>query len=98
VGAEWQRRLGVSAATVGTREPALSTDWRVELTAAASSPSDYRVPNGLSFDELAGVVNRLAKNDVEGVEVAEFEETWAEIGKPGDARPLLDALSSLVES
>lgn len=35
VGAEWQRRLGLSATTVGTPEPPLSTDWRVELTAAA---------------------------------------------------------------
>ena len=34
VGAEWQRRLGIAAATVGTPEPPLSTDWRVELTSA----------------------------------------------------------------
>ncbi|MBP1822342.1 arginase family protein [Mycobacterium sp. OAE908] len=59
-------------------------------------PTDYRVPNGLSFTELAGVANRLAKNEIVGVEVAEFEGTWAETGAPGDARPLLDALSPLV--
>jgi arginase family enzyme len=32
--AEWQRRLGPSAATVGTPEPPSNTDWRDELTAA----------------------------------------------------------------
>jgi arginase family enzyme len=61
------------------------------------APTDYRVPNGLSFDELRGVANRLAQNTIVGVEVAEFEGTWAETGEPGDPRPLLDALSPLVE-
>jgi arginase/N-omega-hydroxy-L-arginine amidinohydrolase len=59
-------------------------------------PTDYRVPNGLSFIELAGVANRLAENDVVGVEVAEFEGTWAQSGATGDARPLLTALTPLV--
>jgi len=59
-------------------------------------PTDYRVPNGLSFDELRGVANRLADNPIVGVEVAEFEGAWAETGDPGDPRPLLDALSPLV--
>jgi arginase len=31
---EWEHRLGTTAATVGAPEPPLSTDWRVELTAA----------------------------------------------------------------
>lgn len=60
-------------------------------------PTDYRVPNGLSFTELAAVASRLAVNEVVGVEVAEFEGTWAESGDPGDARPLLAALAPLVE-
>jgi arginase len=60
------------------------------------APTDYRVPNGLTFDELRGVANRLAENDVVGVEVAEFEGAWAETGLSGDPRTLLDALSPLV--
>jgi arginase len=60
-------------------------------------PTDYRVPDGLSFDELRDVANRLAENPVVGIEVAEFEGAWAETGDPGDPRPLLDALSALVE-
>jgi len=59
-------------------------------------PTDYRVPNGLSFTELAAVASRLAMNQVVGVEVAEFEGNWAGTGAPGDARPLLAALSPLV--
>jgi arginase len=34
IGAEWQRLLGLSTATVGTPESPLSSDWREELTAA----------------------------------------------------------------
>ncbi|AGB24079.1 arginase family hydrolase, arginase/agmainase/formiminoglutamate hydrolase [Mycobacterium sp. JS623] len=60
-------------------------------------PTDYRVPNGLSLGELRGVASRLAENAVVGVEVAEFEGTWAKSGDPGDAGPLLDALAPLVE-
>lgn len=59
-------------------------------------PTDYRVPNGLTFDELAGVASRLANNPVVGVEVAEFEASWADTGDPGDPEPLLDALAPLV--
>ena len=60
-------------------------------------PTDYRVPNGLGFDELADVATRLADNRVVGIEVAEFEGTWADTGEPANSRPLLDALSPLVE-
>ncbi len=60
-------------------------------------PTDYRVADGLSFDELRSVADRLAQNVVVGVEVAEFEGAWAETGDPADPRPLLDALSQLVE-
>jgi arginase len=59
-------------------------------------PTDYRVPDGLLFTELAGVASRLAANRVVGVEVAEFEATWLDTGEPGDPRPLLEALSPLV--
>jgi arginase len=60
-------------------------------------PTDYRVPNGLGFDELFSVASRLAENTVVGVEVAEFEGSWPDTGAPGDPRPLLDAVSPLVE-
>jgi arginase len=39
-------------------------------------PTDYRVPNGISLDELGSVARRLAENRIVGVEVAEFEGSW----------------------
>jgi len=65
-------------------------------TPAGLVPTDYRVPNGLSLDELSGVASRLAENAVVGVEVAEFEGSWSDTGAPGDPGPLLTALSPLV--
>src|SRR5439155_22477784 len=57
-----------------------------------AAPTVYRVPNGLTFDELAGVATRLAANPIVGVEAAEFEDAWADSGEPGKPRPLLEAL------
>jgi arginase len=59
-------------------------------------PTDYRVPNGMSLDELCSIARRLAENHIVGVEVAEFEGSWPETGRPGDPGPLLDALAPLV--
>ena len=59
-------------------------------------PTDYRVPNGLSLDELGGVARRLAENTVVGVEVAEFEDSWSDTGATGDPGALLTALSPLM--
>jgi arginase len=59
-------------------------------------PTDYRVLDGMSLDELGSVARRLAANRIVGVEVAEFEGSWSETGRPGDPGPLLDALSPLV--
>lgn len=57
-------------------------------------PTDYRVPGGLDLDDLAAVARRLGRNDVVGVEIAEFEAA-----DPDDhtdyARPLVDALMPL---
>lgn len=60
-------------------------------------PTDYRVPNGLSLDELGDVARRLAANRVVGIEVAEFEGVWADTGDPGDPGPLLAALAPMVD-
>jgi arginase len=59
-------------------------------------PTDYRVPNGMSLDELGSVARRLAENRIVGVEIAEFEGSWAETGQPANPGPLLDALAPLV--
>ncbi|KAA0097684.1 arginase family protein [Mycolicibacterium sp. P1-18] len=57
-------------------------------------PTDYRVPGGLGLDDLGEIATRLGRNDVVGVEVAEFEAA-----APDDhtdyAQPLVDALAPL---
>src|SRR5690349_17577665 len=60
-------------ATVGDRPVYFHLDC--DVLEPGLVPTDYRVSNGLSFNELAGVANRLAKNEIVGVEVAEFEGT-----------------------
>jgi arginase family enzyme len=59
-------------------------------------PTDYRVPHGMTLDELGAVATRLAENPVVGVEVAEFEGSWSETGEAGNPGPLLTALAPLV--
>lgn len=60
-------------------------------------PTEYRVPGGLDLDALAAVAGRLGRNEVVGVEIAEFEA--ADPDDPDDhadyARPLVDALMPL---
>ena len=40
IGAEWQRWLGLTAATVGAPEAPLNTGWRAELIAATPTLED----------------------------------------------------------
>lgn len=61
------------------------------------APTEYRVPGGLSFADLKNACAVLARNPVIGLEIAEFEASFAETGEPGDAGPLLDALAPLLE-
>jgi arginase len=59
-------------------------------------PTEYRVPGGLTFDDLRDACRVLAGNEVVGLEIAELEAA------PGDARVassiagLLDALEPLI--
>ncbi len=61
-------------------------------------PHEYSVPGGLTLAELHAGVAELARGEVVGLEVAEFEAAWPD-GRPGDPglvvaalRPALDAL------
>ncbi|BBY27714.1 hypothetical protein GCM10023114_45330 [Mycolicibacterium sediminis] len=64
-------------------------------------PTDYRVPGGLTLDDLADVARRLSRNEIVGIEVAEFEswefEVAADAADVTDyAGPLVDALEPLL--
>lgn len=60
-------------------------------------PTEYSVDGGLSLADLREVCAVLARNRVIGLEIAEFEDVFAETGQPGDVDALLDALAPLLE-
>ncbi|HEY2780277.1 MAG TPA: arginase family protein [Steroidobacteraceae bacterium] len=59
-------------------------------------PVEVPVPGGLSLADLRGAAEILARNDVVGLEIAEYEATWAHTGLPGDSRGLLEALHPIL--
>jgi arginase len=60
-------------------------------------PTEYNAPDGLDFADLRAVCAVLARNRVIGLEIAEFEASFAETGAPGNVGALLDALAPLLE-
>jgi arginase len=58
-------------------------------------PTDYRVPGGLSLDDLAAAADRLARNDIVGIEVAEFGSSHQPTDTTNYAEPLIGALAPL---
>jgi arginase family enzyme len=58
-------------------------------------PTEYTVPGGLSLADLRAICERLARNEIVGVEIAELEASWNDTGEPAFIEPLLDALQPL---
>lgn len=59
-------------------------------------PTDYRVPGGITLAELRGICEQLSRQELVGLEIAEFENAWREGGEPVSPGPLLDALEPLI--
>ena len=61
-------------------------------------PSDYRIPNGLTLDELQSVLIAIAEGNVLGLEVTELEERFTSDSPPAtaEARSLVAALAPLL--
>lgn len=59
-------------------------------------PTDYQVPNGLTLADLAATAERLARNPLVGLEVAEFESSFTPTGEAAAATPVMDAISPLL--
>jgi len=57
--------------------------------------TEYQVPGGLSFEDLAGAFEALCRFRLIGIEITEFEASWPD-GSPGNPSRLLDAISSLL--
>jgi arginase len=62
---------------------------------AGLAPTEYQVPGGLSFNELADACRVLAEHDVIGVEIAEFEGEWP-TGELDDGARIADAIEPLL--
>lgn len=59
-------------------------------------PTEYQVEGGLTLADLQLAVATLAKNEVIGLEISEFQASWPDSGIEAAVDPLLDALSPLL--
>lgn len=61
-------------------------------------PTDYRVPGGLTLDDLRAIAELLAMNKVVGIEIGEFETSFEPDGEAFSPAALLDALAPLINA
>lgn len=61
-----------------------------------SVPTDYRVPGGFPLNEFYALCQVLAEGEIIGLEIAEFEDTWADGNMPVSPNALLDALEPAI--
>lgn len=61
-------------------------------------PTEYRVPNGLTLDDLHDCCDVLAQNEIIGLEIAEFESFWPETDTAAKPDALMDALQPLFKA
>jgi len=89
-GAGLAERLG---AAIGTAPVYVHIDC--DVLDPGIVPTEYAVPGGLSLGDLRAVCERLAANEIVGVEIAELEATWRDTGAPASTEGLLGALEPL---
>lgn len=61
-------------------------------------PTEYSVADGLSFADLRAACGVLARSEVIGLEIAEFEARWASSGETASPTALIDALQPLLDA
>jgi arginase len=61
-------------------------------------PTEFEVPNGLSFVALKELCQALATQKVVGLEIAEFQSRWTTTGRPGSPTELIAALHPLISA
>lgn len=59
-------------------------------------PTEYRVTGGLTLNELHQAATALARNEIVGLDIAEFEISWLESGLEATPELLIDALRPLL--
>lgn len=65
---------------------------------AGTVPTDYRVPDGMTLEDLRATAEVLAENDVVGIEVGELESAADPHTPPSYVTRLLDALDPLLDA
>lgn len=62
-------------------------------------PTDYKIPNGLTLDELRSALTAIARGNVLGLEVTEFEERFTADDPPAtaEAHLLVETIAPLLE-
>jgi arginase/N-omega-hydroxy-L-arginine amidinohydrolase len=60
-------------------------------------PTEFTAEHGLSLEIFKEACALLAKCELVGLEVAEFESVWPKSGAQASPQPLVDALVPLVE-
>jgi arginase family enzyme len=91
VGPELGERL---ARAVGTRPVYMHLDC--DVLDPGIVPTEYVSPGGLTLQDLREACDVLARNEVIGIEIAEFEATWAKDDSPCSPAALLEALEPML--
>jgi arginase family enzyme len=81
------------AAAIGTAPVYIHIDC--DVMDPGIVPTEYSVPGGLSLADLRAMCERLARNEIVGVEIAELESTWKDTDAPASIEPLLEAMQPL---
>jgi arginase len=68
-----------------------------DVLAPGIVPTDFVVEGGLSLAELHQACTAIAAQELVGMEIAEFQESWFAGGAPVSALPLIDAVAPLFE-
>jgi len=91
-GADLAKRLG---AVIADRPVYVHVDC--DVLEPGILPTEYRVPGGLTLADLRSASERLARNELVGLEIAEFEASWPESGVAAVPDALLDAVRPLTD-
>jgi arginase len=91
IGPDLSSRL---AAAVGMRDVYVHLDC--DVLEPGIVPIEYQVSDGLSLADLRSCATVLAKRNVIGIEIAEFESEWLD-GRPASPDRIVDAISPLLD-
>ena len=82
-------------AAIGGRSVYIHLDC--DVLEAGLVPTEYQVPNGLSYAALEEACRALSKLTVIGLEIAEYEWTWPD-GKPANPDRLISAIDPILKA